>query len=177
MLVGQQQRLQDDIREIVAQLGRDRSALIPVLQELQKRHATVSDFAMQVVADELGLHPAEVYGVTSFYAFLRQPAQGRFVFRLCRTLSCEFEGKSRVARQLENDLGIGFGQATPDGRFGLEWASCLGLCDQGPALLVNERVYTRVTPERVHEIIDECRRTFGAHARQAGHSQVEGGLS
>ena len=106
MLVGQQQRLQDDIREIVAQHGRDRSALIPVLQELQKRHTTVSDFAMQVVADELGIHPAEVYGVTSFYAFLRQPARGRFVFRLCRTISCELAGKSRVARQLENDLGI-----------------------------------------------------------------------
>ncbi len=170
MLVGQQQRLQEDIREIVAQHGRDRSALIPVLQELQKRHTTVSDFAMQVVADELGIHPAEVYGVTSFYAFLRQPARGRFVFRLCRTISCELGGKSRVARQLENDLGIGFGETTGDGRFGLEWASCLGMCDQGPALLVNDRVYTRVTPEQVHQIIDECQSTFGAHARQAAHS-------
>ena len=170
MLVGQQQRLQEDIREIVAQHGRTRSALIPVLQELQKRHTTVSDFAMQAVADELGIHPAEVYGVTSFYAFLRQPARGRFVFRLCQTISCELSGKSRVARQLENDLGIGFGQTTGDGRFGLEWASCLGMCDQGPALLVNDRVYTRVTPEQVHQIIDECKSTFGAHARQAAHS-------
>jgi [NiFe] hydrogenase diaphorase moiety large subunit len=170
MLVGQQQRLQDDIREIVAQFGQDRSALIPVLQELQKRHTTVSDFAMQVVADELGIHPAEVYGVTSFYAFLRQPTRGRFVFRLCRTISCELEGKSRVARQLENDLGIGFGETSEDGRFGLEWASCLGMCDQGPALLVNDRVFTRVTPEQVHQIIDECKSTFGAHARQAAHS-------
>lgn len=170
MLVGQQQRLQDDIREIVAHCGRDRSSLIPVLQELQKRHTTVSDFAMQVVADELGIHPAEVYGVTSFYAFLRQPTRGRFVFRLCRTISCDLEGKSRVARQLENDLGIGFGETSADGRFGLEWASCLGMCDQGPALLVNDRVYTRVTPEQVHQIIDECKSTFGAHARQAAHS-------
>ena len=60
MLVGQQQRLQDDIREIVAQHGHDRSALIPVLQELQKRHTTVSDFAMQVVADELGISPGRL---------------------------------------------------------------------------------------------------------------------
>ena len=75
-----------------------------------------------------------------------------------------------MARQLENDLGIAFGETTGDGRFGLEWASCLGMCDQGPALLVNDRVYTRVTPEQVHEIIDECKSTFGAHARQAAHS-------
>jgi NADH:ubiquinone oxidoreductase subunit E len=170
MLVGQQQRLQDDIRGLVGRFGRQRSALIPVLQELQKTHTTISDFAMQVVADELGIHPAEVYGVTSFYAFLRQESHGLFVFRLCGTISCDLAGKSRVARQLENDLGIGFGETSADGRFGLEWASCLGMCDQGPALLVNDRVYTRVTPEQVHAIIDECKSTFGAHARQAVHS-------
>jgi NADH:ubiquinone oxidoreductase 24 kD subunit len=170
MLVGQQQRLQDDIRAMVERFGRKRSALIPVLQELQKTHTTVSDFAMQVVADELSIHPAEVYGVTSFYAFLRQESRGRFVFRLCGTISCELSGKSRVARQLENDLGIRFGETTADGRFGLEWASCLGMCDQGPALLVNDRVYTGVTPEQVHVIIDECKSTFGAHAREAVHS-------
>jgi [NiFe] hydrogenase diaphorase moiety large subunit len=170
MIVGQQQRLQDDIRGLVARFGRDRSALIPVLQELQKTDATISDFAMQVVADELGIHPAEVYGVTSFYAFLRHESRGLFVFRLCGTISCDLAGKTRVARQLENDLGIRFGETSADGRFGLEWASCLGMCDQGPALLVNDRVYTRVTPEQVHEIIDECKVTFGAHARQAVHS-------
>jgi [NiFe] hydrogenase diaphorase moiety large subunit len=170
MLVGQQQRLQDDIRGLVARFGRQRSSLIPVLQEIQKTHTTISDFAMQVVADELGIHPAEVYGVTSFYAFLRQESRGRFVFRLCQTISCDLAGKARVARQLENDLGIGFGDTTADGRFSLEWASCLGMCDQGPALLVNDRVYTKVTPEQVHAIIDECKRTFGAHARQVVHS-------
>ena len=122
---------------------------------------------MQVVADVLGIHPVEVYGVVSFYAFLRQEPQGPVRIRLCRTISCDMAGKDRVARQLENDLGIAFGETTPDGRFTLEWANCLGMCDQGPALLVNDKVFTRVTPEQVHEILEECRRTFGAHARQA----------
>jgi NADH:ubiquinone oxidoreductase subunit E len=170
MLVGQQQRVQDDIRALMAVHGRTRSALIPILQDLQKAHAEISDFAMQVVADELGIHPAEVYGVVSFYAFLRQEHRGRFVVRLCQTISCNLAGKARVARQLENDLGIGFGETTADGRFSLEWASCLGMCDQGPALLVNDRVYTRVTAEQVHTIIDECKRTFGAHVRQPVHA-------
>ena len=56
-------------------------------------------------------------------------------------------------RQLENELGIGFGETTADGAFTLEWANCMGMCDQGPALLVNDQVYTRVTPETVHEIV------------------------
>lgn len=169
MLVSQQQKLQDDIRVLVGRHGRTRAALMPVLQELQARYSTVSDFAMQVVADELGIHPAEVYGVVTFYAFLDHEARGRFRVRLCQTISCDLAGKARVARQLENELGIRFGETTADGRFSLEWASCLGMCDQGPALLVNDRVYTQVTAEQVHHIIEECRQIFGAHAAQPAH--------
>jgi len=170
MLVSQQQKLQEEIRALVAQHGKNRAALMPVLQELQRRYASVSDFAMQVVADEIGIHPAEVYGVVTFYAFLHHEPKGRFQVRLCQTISCDLAGKARVARQLENELGIRFGETTSDGRFSLEWASCLGMCDQGPALLVNERVYTRVTPDQVHQIIDDCRKVFGAHAAQPVHA-------
>ena len=170
MLVSQQQKLQEDIRELVTRHGRTRASLLPVLQDIQKRYSSVPDFAMQVVADELGLHPAEVYGVVSFYAFLDHQPRGRFVVRLCRTISCELACKSRIACQLENELSISFGQTTPDGRFSLEWASCLGLCDQGPALLVNDRVWTHVTPDQVHAIIEDCRKVFGAHAAQPAHA-------
>jgi len=69
-------------------------------------------------------------------------------------------GKENVARQFENDLGIKFGEATPDGKFSLEWANCIGMCDQGPAVLVNEQVFTRVTPEKVHEIIEACEKIY-----------------
>jgi [NiFe] hydrogenase diaphorase moiety large subunit len=170
MLVSQQQKLQDEIHALVERHGRTRVALMPVLQELQRKYSSVSDFAMQVVADEIGIHPAEVYGVVSFYSFLHHEPRGRFQIRLCQTISCDLAGKARVARQLENELGIRFGETTADGRFSLEWASCLGLCDQGPALLVNDLVYTKVTPDQVHRIIDDCRKVFGAHAAQAAHA-------
>jgi [NiFe] hydrogenase diaphorase moiety large subunit len=121
---------------------------------------------MQVIADQLALHPVEVYSVVSFYAFLDHRPKGKFVVRLCQTISCDMAGKCRVARQLESDLGIRFGETTADGKFTLEHANCLGMCDQGPALLVNDEVHTRVTPEKVHEILEGCRRTFGVHAAQ-----------
>ena len=170
MLVSQQQKLQDEIHALIERFGKTRAALMPVLQELHEKYSSISDFAMQVVADELGIHPAEVYGVVSFYAFLHHEPLGRFHVRLCQTISCDLAGKSRVARQLENELGIRFGETTPDGRFSLEWASCLGMCDQGPALLVNDRVYTRVSAEQVYRIIDECRAVFGAHAAETAHA-------
>ena len=94
---------------------------------------------MQVIADLLDIHPVEVHSVVSFYSFLDERPQGQFVIRLCRTITCDMAGKDHVARQLENDLGIEFGETTPDGKFSLEWANCLGMCDQGPAMLVNEQ--------------------------------------
>lgn len=164
MLVSEQDQLRQDIDALVQRHGRDRSALMPILQEVQKRFSHISPFAMQVIADRLEIHPVEVHGVVSFYAFLSEEARGRYIIRLCRTISCDMAGKDRIARQLENDLGIHFGETTRDGVFTLEWAACIGMCDQGPALLINEKVYTKVTPARVHEIITECRAIFGTQA-------------
>ena len=121
---------------------------------------------MQELAHLLDIHPVEVYSVVSFYSFLDEKPRGSFVIRLCRTVSCEMEGKDRVARQLENDLGVPFGETTSDGKFTLDWANCLGMCDQGPALLINDRIFTAVTPETVHGLIQACRRSFGPLALQ-----------
>lgn len=150
--------LTSDIGAWVQKYGATRSALLPVLQQVQQKYHGVSDFAMQEIAERLDIHPVEVFSVVTFYAFLNHDPRGAFTFRLCRTISCDMAGKDLVARQLESDLGITFGRTTADGKVTLEWANCTGMCDQGPALLVNDQVFTRVTPEKVREIVAECRR-------------------
>lgn len=172
MLSTQQDKLMGEIDKLVEAHGNGRDALIPILQDIQKRYHTISDFAMQTVADRLGIHPVEVYGVVTFYAFLNEKYHGRFVIRLCRTISCDMAGKDAVARQLRNDLGIEFGETTPDGRFTLEWANCIGMCDQGPAMLVNDQVFTFVTPEKVHDILAACEKAFGPHTPQTEEEHV-----
>jgi NADH:ubiquinone oxidoreductase subunit E len=173
MLVTERQRLREDIGRWVERFGAQRSSLIPVLQEIQAKHHQISEYAMQEVADRMDIHPVEVYSVVTFYAFLSEGYHGKFVIRLCRTISCDMAGKDRVARQLETDLGIAFGQTTRDGKFSLEWASCIGMCDQGPALLVNDQVFTSVTPERVHDILQVCRKSFGPLAvHQSNHEEA-----
>ncbi len=163
--------LNEDIRAWAAESGNTRSALLPLLQKVQRKYNQIPEHAMQVIADQLDIHPVEVYGVVSFYSFLDHAPKGRFIIRLCRTISCDMAGKDRLARQLQNDLGVEFGQTTSDGKFTLEWANCLGMCDQGPALLVNDKVYSGVTPEKVHEIIEEYRKKFGVYAVESkeGH--------
>ncbi|MHC4886451.1 MAG: NADH-quinone oxidoreductase subunit NuoE family protein, partial [Planctomycetota bacterium] len=152
-----------EIETLVEEKGETRDALIPILQALQKRHGLISDMTMQIVADRLHIPAAEVESVVSFYHFLAEERHGTFVIRLCRTLSCQMLGKDAVARQLTNDLGIDFGETTPDGRFTLGFANCLGMCDQGPALLINDRIFTRVTPETVHDILMACSHPVPGH--------------
>jgi [NiFe] hydrogenase diaphorase moiety large subunit len=166
MLVTERERLREELVGLADRFGRQRSSLLSILQEVQRRHFSISEYCMQVIADLLDIHPVEVHSVVSFYSFLDQSAQGQYVIRLCRTITCDMAGKDHVARQLENDLAIGFGETTPDGKFSLRWANCLGMCDQGPAMLVNDRVFTRITPEKVHGILEQCRQTFGMHAME-----------
>ncbi|MFP4106100.1 MAG: NADH-quinone oxidoreductase subunit NuoE [Phycisphaerae bacterium] len=163
MLITEFEKLKEDILDWAERYGRDRSALMPILQAVQRKYGTISDYAMQNVADLLDIHPVEVYGFVSFYSFLDQKPKGRFVIRLCQTITCDMAGKDRVAQQLKIDLGIDFGQTTSDEMFTLEYANCLGMCDQGPAMLVNDQVFTKVTPEKVHDILQGCRKTLEAY--------------
>ena len=164
MLVTENERMKLDIHAWCEHYDNKRTGLIPILQEVQKKHRQITPYAMQVIADRLDIHPVEVYSVVSFYSFLDSKPKGTYVIRLCQTISCDMQGKAQVARQLENDLRIKFGETTEDGKFTLEYASCLGMCDRGPAMLVNDHIFTHVTPEKAHEIVQQCRDTFGVFA-------------
>ena len=109
MLVSEREQLRENIVTWVKQYGSNRSALIPVMEEVQREYGHISEYVMQIVADILDIHPVEVDSVVSFYSFLGHKHKGRFIVRLCRTISCEMQEKERVAQQLQNDLGIKFG--------------------------------------------------------------------
>lgn len=149
------EKLREDVMEVAALTNYNRASLIPALRLVKEKYRGIDAEAMQIIADVLGCHPVEVHAVASFYSFLKPETQGRFIFRLCRTYSCELAGKEEIARQLARDLGIDFGETSADGAFSLEWANCMGMCDQGPAMLVNEDIYTKLTPNKVHLIVQD----------------------
>ncbi len=157
MVTAELEKLREDVLQIAALTEFNRASLVPILRKVKEDYRGLDSEAMQLIADVLGIHPVEVYAVATFYSFLKPQAEGRLVFRLCRTLSCELAGKEEVAAQLKRELGIDFGETTSDELFTLEWANCMGLCDQGPAMLVNDTVYTHLTPEKVHDIVTEHR--------------------
>ena len=159
-------KLRDDVIEVAALTNYNRASLIPVLRTVKEKYRGSDSEAMQIIADVLGCHPVEVNAVATFYAFLSPETQGRFIFRLCRTYSCELAGKQEIAEQLSRDLGVGFGETSADGAFSLEWANCMGMCDQGPAMLVNEEIYTKLTPDRVATIVQDYKARPYAHATE-----------
>ncbi len=134
-----------------------RSALLPILQEIQERKGWISDRDMQETAERLGIHPVEVYSVVTFYTFLSTEKKGRHVIRVSRCISSVMAGAEKVLAAFEKALGIRAGQTTPDGRLTLEWVNCVGLCDQAPAVLVDGRPLGRVSPRKVKRILDDLK--------------------
>jgi NADH:ubiquinone oxidoreductase subunit E len=103
----------------------------------------------------LSIHPVEVNSVISFYSFLHSEPQGRNTIKLCRTISCDIAGKQKIEDALTRELGISFGETTKDKKYTLEHTNCIGMCDQGPAMLVNDKVFTRLDPEKAVNILKE----------------------
>ncbi len=157
MLVVEKNSLTSEIEKLVEKYGNERTALLPILQDIQRKHKYVSEYAQQEVARFLDIHPVEVYSVISFYSFLYSEPKGRNIVRLCQTITCDIQGKKMIAEAIERELGIQFGETTKDSRITLEYANCLGMCDQGPAMLVNDEVYTHLTPEKAVEILNDIK--------------------
>lgn len=155
MLVLEKNALTEEIEGYVKQYGSDRSALMPILQAVQKKHHYISDFAQQEIARLLDIHPVEVYSVISFYSFLHSKPQGRNIVRLCRTIVCDIAGKDAVENAITRELKIKFGETTKDKKITLEYTNCLGMCDQGPAMMINDKVYAKLTPEKAVSILKE----------------------
>jgi [NiFe] hydrogenase diaphorase moiety large subunit len=154
MFFTQQERSREEIELLVGKFGHERKAMMKILQSVQKRYGHISKESMQIIADCLDIQPVELYSFVSFYDFLYHRKKGRVVIRLCRTISCDMQGKDAVARQLCNEIGIQFGETTSDGQITLEWGSCMGMCDQGPTMLINHRLYSRVSPENLSSILE-----------------------
>jgi formate dehydrogenase subunit gamma len=141
------------VRELVDRHGGRPGALLPILHDVQRQFGYVPDEAVPVIAKALNLSRAEVHGVITFYHWFRRKPGGRQVLYVCRAEACQAMG----ARELENHakarLQVDFHETTADGRFTLEPIYCLGNCACSPAVMIDEDVHGRVTPEKFDELI------------------------
>lgn len=141
------------VKELSDKHGRVRESLMPILQGIVERHNYLTDEAMVEVAKELDISAAEVFGTASFYTFLDTNVRGKYVIRVCKTITCSMKGKGEIIQTLEDILKIKVGETTSDKQFSLIETNCIGWCHKAPAILINEMPYTELTPEKIVEII------------------------
>jgi NADH:ubiquinone oxidoreductase subunit E len=128
---------------------------MPILQGIVEKHNYLTDEAMVEVARELDISAAEVYGTASFYTFLDTSVRGKYVIRVCKTITCSMKGKAEIIQTIEDMLKIKVGETTSDKMFSIIETNCIGWCHKAPAILINEIPYTELTPEKVVEIIKD----------------------
>jgi len=143
------------VKELSEKHGHARESLMPILQAIVQKHNYLTDEAMVEVARELDISAAEVYGTASFYTFLDTQVKGKYVIRVCKTITCSMKGKGDIIHTLEDMLKIKVGETTPDKQFSLVETNCIGWCHKAPAILINDMPYTELTPEKVTEIIKD----------------------
>lgn len=141
------------IKSLADQYGRERHNLLPILQGVVSQEKYLSEYSMIEIARELDLPASEVFGTATFYSFLDYKKMGKYIIRICKTITCSMKGKNQVLLAVEEMLKIRVGETTPDGTFSLLQTNCLGFCHKAPAMLINNEVYTDLTPEKVREIL------------------------
>jgi len=129
--------------------------LIPILHDVQKAYTYLPEDVLTSVATALGLPPAHVYGVATFYAHFTLEPRGKYQVRLCDGTACHVKGSENLLAAVRQRLNLtGDRKTTPDMLFTVETVSCLGACGLAPALVINDEVHGQVTPERAVALIE-----------------------
>ncbi|PLK59392.1 NADH-quinone oxidoreductase subunit E [Candidatus Palibaumannia cicadellinicola] len=131
-----------------------RAVSIEALKMVQKKYGWVPDGAIEVIAQILGISVSDVEGVATFYSQIFRKPVGRHVIRYCDSVVCYITGYQTIQATLEQFLNIEPGQTTQDRRFTLLPTCCLGNCDKGPTMMVNEDTYVNLTPECILSLLE-----------------------
>ena len=134
---------------------RNASHLVPILQEVQAEYKYLPEEIMVFVATSLGISPAKVFGVATFYSHFTLEPKGRHIIRICDGTACHVKKSSDIQDALEKRLGLDRKKkTTDDGMFTLELVSCLGACGLAPAIVVDEQVHGPMNPQGAVALID-----------------------
>ena len=151
------EELEQSLREMTAHADHPREMAVDVLYALQNHYGYLCDEAVEVAADHLGMTPLEVEELATFYDFLYREPVGRYVIHVCDGVVCWMHRVDGVFRHLQDSLGIGIGQTTPDGMFTILPTACIGDCQNAPGMLVNGKYYGRLTNEKIDAILARLR--------------------
>ena len=145
----QEQKLKEAIEQHKAQKG----ALMPVIQAAQGIYGYMPEEVQRMVAEGMGVSLAEVYGIVTFYSQFSLTPKGKYRISICLGTACYVIGAGQILERFEKELGIKDGECTPDGKFSLDSARCVGACGLAPVISINDDVYGKVNEGMVPDIL------------------------
>ncbi|MFH1248735.1 MAG: NAD(P)H-dependent oxidoreductase subunit E [archaeon] len=132
--------------------------ILNLLNEMQEKHGYLSQSVLKRISEEQCIPIARLYGVAKFYTMLRTEPVGKYVIELCGSPSCVLNSSGEIEKFIEKKLGISIGQTTKDKMFTVYKTSCIGCCDESPAMLVNGKPHTNLTLEITKRLISELKK-------------------
>ena len=134
-----------------------REDLLLALKRAQDEYTHLSREIIVEISRSLDVPLSDVFGVASFYSFLSTKPQGRNVIRVCGSVPCYLKDSPMIVECVADEIGIGPGETTADGRFSFERINCIGACDAAPAMLINDDVHGDLTAEKISRILKSYR--------------------
>jgi len=146
----------ETVTDILTKCGSGRDACIKILQAIQAAYGYLPVEVLQEVAKQTRISLTQMYGVATFYAQFSFTPRGRHIVRPCRGTACHVRGAKRIVSSLQNHLAVADGSTTKDLKFSFETVACLGTCFLSPVMMVDDRFYGNLSPERARRILDAC---------------------
>lgn len=143
------------IKDICKTFSNDGSNLINVLHKTQEYFGYLPADVQEIIAEELNISVAHVYGVVTFYSFFTMKPKGKHPISICTGTACYVRGAENVLEEFKKELKINVGETTEDGKFSLSCLRCVGACGLAPVVLVGDKTYGRVAPDDVKQILKE----------------------
>ncbi|PMQ01639.1 MAG: NADH-quinone oxidoreductase subunit E [Dictyoglomus sp. NZ13-RE01] len=148
---------QNEVEKILDKYAGSSGTLIMILHAIQEKFGYLPKEALEMVSNRMRIPLSEIYGVVTFYSFFRLEPQGKHVIRLCMGTACYVKGAADLLTALEQ-MGLKEGKVTEDGYYSLDLVRCIGACSMAPALMIDDEVYGRLTPNKVKKLLEDFRK-------------------
>lgn len=149
--------LKTQLQTMIAHSDHPPEKAIDVMFSLQDHYGYMTDEAMEEAAELLGMSTLELEEIATFYDFIYREPVGKYVIHVCDSSICWMHGHESVMQYISRKLDVTLGGTTADGLFSLLPVVCIGYCDRAPAMLINRKVYGRLTPEKIDRILDKLK--------------------
>jgi NADH:ubiquinone oxidoreductase subunit E len=143
----------DKLKEIIAEYSQQRWPLIPLVQRIQNEFGYIPSQSIPILARALRLFPSQVQGVISFYEQLYTQPRGKKIVRVCRGTACHVRGGKTILKLVKQNLGVEEGETTPDMEYTLETVACIGVCALAPNVVIDDRVFGHMNPQKIEHLM------------------------